>query len=34
VWRAEEELTRLGLALDLRREYGSTALFVARAATG
>jgi 16S rRNA (guanine966-N2)-methyltransferase len=32
VWRDEAELARLGLAIDLRREYGSTALFVARAA--
>lgn len=32
VWRDEAELARLGLVIDLRREYGSTALFVARPA--
>lgn len=31
VWRDEADVTRLGLALELRREYGSTALFVATA---
>jgi 16S rRNA (guanine966-N2)-methyltransferase len=28
VWRDETDVTRHGLVLDLRREYGSTALFV------
>lgn len=28
VWRDPADVTRLGLVLDLRREYGSTALFV------
>ena len=34
VWREEADVTRLGLTLDLRREYGSTALFVTHVHAG